>query len=173
MSRCIQVFNITWDLPCLYPGSVFVFSFFLNRKSLSLSFFNYSFIFETALGLCCCAWALSSCREQGLLFVEVHRIREAQAIGSQASVVATPALEHRLNSCGASLIAQWVKSLPAMQESWVQFLGREDPLEKEMATHSSILAWKIPWTVEPGRLQSMGLQEVRQSRASKHSTAQA
>ena len=46
-----------------------------------------------------------------------------------------------------------------MQETWVRFLGREDPLEKEMATHSSILAWRIPWTEEPGGLQSMGLQE--------------
>jgi len=60
----------------------------------------------------------------------------------------------------ASLIAQSVKNLPAMQETWVRFLGREDPLEKEMATHSSILAWRIPWTEEPGRLQSMGLQEL-------------
>ena len=60
---------------------------------------------------------------------------------------------------GASLVAQLVKNLPAMQETWVQFLGWEDPLEKEMATHSSILAWRIPWTEEPGRLQSMGSQE--------------
>ena len=52
----------------------------------------------------------------------------------------------------ASLVAQWVKDLPAMQETWVQFLGREDALEKKMAIHSSILAWKIPWTEEPGRL---------------------
>ena len=59
----------------------------------------------------------------------------------------------------ASLIAQSVKNLPAMQETRVRFLGREDPLEKEMATHSSILAWRIPWTEEPGRLQSMGSQE--------------
>ena len=51
-----------------------------------------------------------------------------------------------------------VKNLPAMQDTWVQFLGWEDPLEKEMATHSSILAWRIPWTEEPGGLQSMGLQ---------------
>ena len=49
-----------------------------------------------------------------------------------------------------------------MQETWVQLLGWEDPLEKEMETHSSILAWKIPWTEEPGGLQSMGLQRVRQ-----------
>ena len=52
-----------------------------------------------------------------------------------------------------------VKDLSAMQKTWVQSLGQEDPLEKEMATHSSILAWKIPWTKEPGELQSMGLQK--------------
>ena len=60
----------------------------------------------------------------------------------------------------ASLVAQTVKRLPAMLETWVQFLGQEDPLEKEMAIHSSTLAWKIPWTEEPDRLQSMGLQRV-------------
>ena len=57
-------------------------------------------------------------------------------------------------------MAQTVKNLPAMQENQVRSLGREDPLEKEMATHSSILAWKIPWTEETGRLQSMGSQRV-------------
>ena len=95
------------------------------------------------------------------------------------------ALEHRLSSCGswtlllhgmigsmslywqedslplgASLVAQMVKRLPAMREMQVQSLGRDDPLEKEMATHSRTLAWKIPWAEEPGRLQSMGLQRV-------------
>ena len=55
----------------------------------------------------------------------------------------------------ASLIALSVKNLPAMQETWVRFLGQEEPLEKDMATHSSILAWRIPWTEEPGGLQSM------------------
>ena len=54
-----------------------------------------------------------------------------------------------------------VKDLPAMQETQVQSLGQEDPLEKEMATYSGILAWRIPWTEEPGGLQSMGLQKVR------------
>ena len=53
------------------------------------------------------------------------------------------------------------KESPAMQETWVQSLGREDPLEKGMATHSSILAWRIPWTEEPGGLQSIGSQRVR------------
>ena len=58
-----------------------------------------------------------------------------------------------------SLVAQSVKNLPAVQETWVRFLSWEDSLEKEMATHSSILAWRIPWTEESGRLQSMGSQE--------------
>ena len=58
-------------------------------------------------------------------------------------------------------MAQRVKRLPAIQETQVQSLGREDSLEKEMATHSSILAWRIPWIEEPGRLQSMGSQRVR------------
>ena len=61
-----------------------------------------------------------------------------------------------------SLVAQTVKRLPAMRETWVQFLGLEDPLEKEMVIHSSTLAWKILWTEEPGRLQSMGLERVGQ-----------
>ena len=58
----------------------------------------------------------------------------------------------------ASLGAQMVKSLPTMRETWLQFLDWEDPLEKEMAAHSSTLAWEIPWTEEPGGLQSMGSQ---------------
>ena len=57
--------------------------------------------------------------------------------------------------------AQTVKNLPAMQETWVQSLGWKDPLEKGMATHSSILAWKISWTEKPGGLQSIGSQRVR------------
>ena len=57
-------------------------------------------------------------------------------------------------------MAQTVKNLPAVQETWVPSLGREDPLEEGMATHSSILAWRIPWTEEPGGLQSMGSQRV-------------
>ena len=61
----------------------------------------------------------------------------------------------------SSLVAQSVKSLPAIRETQVQSLGQEDPLEKKMATHSSILAWRIPWTEEPGELQSMGSQRVR------------
>ena len=59
-----------------------------------------------------------------------------------------------------SLVAQRVEPLPAMQETWVRSLGQEDPLEKKMATHSSTLAWKIPWKEESGRLQSMGSRRV-------------
>ena len=68
-------------------------------------------------------------------------------------------IEHLLCIWEAA-VAQRVKHLPAMQETWVLSLGQEDPLEKEMATHSSTLAWKISWTKKPGRLQSMGSQRV-------------
>ena len=61
----------------------------------------------------------------------------------------------------ASLVAQTMKNLPAMRETQVRPLGQEDPLEKGMATHSNTLAWRIPWTEEPGGLQSMGSQRVR------------
>ena len=59
------------------------------------------------------------------------------------------------------LVDQMEKNLPAMQKSWIRILGQEDTLEKGLATHSSILAWRIPWTEEPDGLQSMGLQRVR------------
>ena len=61
-------------------------------------------------------------------------------------------------------MAQRLKRLPAMKETWVRSLGQEDPLEKEMATHSSILAWRIPWTEEPGRLQSTGVAKSQTER---------
>ena len=66
----------------------------------------------------------------------------------------------RIGQDWASLVVQRLKHLPAMRETWVRSLGREDPLEKEMATHSSILAWRIPWMEEPGGLQSTGSQRV-------------
>ena len=83
------------------------------------------------------------------------------------SWIQTPAVELLnelsmfLNLSRASLVAQRLKHLPPMWETWVRSLGWEDPLEKEMATHSSTLAWRIPWKEEPGRLQSMGSQRVR------------
>ena len=67
----------------------------------------------------------------------------------------------RLSWFGASLVAQMVKNLPERQETQIPFLDQEGPLEKEMATHSSILAWKIPWMDESARLQSVGWQRVR------------
>ena len=74
-------------------------------------------------------------------------------------------MEGWLKNCGtiisASLMAQRVMHPPTMRETWVRSLGQEDPLEKEMATHSSTLAWKIPWMEEPGKLQSMESQRVR------------
>ena len=69
---------------------------------------------------------------------------------------------------GASLVAQRLKRLPTMWETRVQSLGREDPIEEGMVTHSSILAWEIPWTEEPGRQQSMGLQRVGHNWSTKH-----
>ena len=69
-------------------------------------------------------------------------------------------LGSKITADGDCRVAQTVKRLPTMRETQVQSLDREDPLEKEMATHSSTLAWKIPWTEEPGRLQSMGSQKV-------------
>ena len=78
--------------------------------------------------------------------------------------------------CVSSLTAQWVKNPPVTQETretWVRFLGREDPLEKEMATYSSILVWKIPWTQELEGLQSKELQRVRHDWATKHAAQSA
>ena len=68
------------------------------------------------------------------------------------------------------LVAQMAKNLPAMQETWAQSRGWGNPLEEGMATHSSILAWRVPWTEEPGGLQSVGLQRVGHDWAAKHST---
>ena len=73
-----------------------------------------------------------------------------------------------LQTQGASLVAQLVKNLPAVQETWVQSLGWEDPLEKGMETHCSILAWRIPWTEEPDELQSMGSQRLGHEQATNH-----
>ena len=72
-----------------------------------------------------------------------------------------PGIAATMTAFGASLVAQMVKRLPATQKTQVQSLGQEDPLEKKMATHSSIIVWQIPWTEELGRLQSMGSQRVR------------
>ena len=82
-----------------------------------------------------------------------------------ASLVGILALILKAVRNEASLVAQIVKNLPAMQETWVQSLGQEDPLKKDIATHPSVFAWRIPWTEEPGGLQSLGSQKS-QSRLS-------
>ena len=82
---------------------------------------------------------------------------------SQASFMASELLKKALtSSLVASLMAQRVKNLPAMWETRVRFLGQEDPLEESLASHSSILAWRVPWTGGPGGLQSVESQRVRQ-----------
>ena len=79
-------------------------------------------------------------------------------------------IDYPLQYCWASLVAQVVKNLPAMWETWLQSLSWEDPVEKGMATNSSILAWRIPWTEEPSRLQSLGSQRVRTQLSNFHYT---
>ena len=89
-------------------------------------------------------------------------MRDFIVLGSK--ITADGDCSHEIKRClllPASLVAWMVKRLPTMQETQVQSLGWEDPLEKEMATHSSILAWRFSWMEEPARLQSMGLQRVR------------
>ena len=100
-----------------------------------------------AVGLYCCVRDFFSCDKQGLLFV---------AVRGRGFLIVVDSLVVE-----ASLVAQTVKNLLAIQETQVRSMCQEDPLEEGVATHSSTLAWRIPWTEEPGRLQSMGSQRVR------------
>ena len=86
---------------------------------------------------------------------------EREGSNSVGRVVAPPKLYLHFSSFWIFSVAQMVKNLPAMKETRVQSLGQKDPLEKGMAIHSSVLAWRIPWTEDPGRPQSMGSQRVR------------
>ena len=121
-------------------------------------FLNFIYLFLTALGLRCFTWALvAENRDYSLavvcwLLLVVASHCRARAVGRMG-----------FHSCSThqswvSPVAQTVKNLPALQETQVQSLGQKDPLEKGMTTCSSILAWRIPWTEEPGGLQSMGSQ---------------
>ena len=99
------------------------------------------------------AWKIPWTEEPGRLHV-VHGVAKSRTRLSDFTSLHAPRQ--------ASLVAQTVKNLPAMQETWVQSLGWEDSLEKGVATHSSILAWRVPWTEEPGGQHSMGSQRVGQ-----------
>ena len=93
----------------------------------------------------------------------------ALPVSSQSSVcfcvLVSSSYKNNSHWIRASPVAQWGENLPAMQETWIQSLGREDPLEEGMVTHSSILVWKIPWTGKAGRLQSRGCQESDKTEA--------
>ena len=93
--------------------------------------------------------------------VEGHRLIYRNQFYSCILAMNTWTMELKIQHHLTSLVAQTVKRLSTMWETWVRSLGWEDPLEKEMAVHSRTIAWKIPWTEEPGRLESMGLQTVR------------
>ena len=110
-------------------------------------------------------WSLVGCRLWGHKESDMTETTQQQ---QQQGLSQRIAYSRRFR--GASSMVQWVNNSPAMQETQetlFQSLGWKDPLEKEMATHSSILAWEIPWTEEPGKLQSTGLQRVRHDLATK------
>ena len=130
------------------------------EKCLFRSFFHFLIWLFVFLVLSCMSasifWKLILCQLfHLLLFSPILRVVFFTLL------IVSFAIQKLLSLIRASLVAQRLKHLPAMQETHVQSLDREDPLEKEMATHFSILAWRIPWTEEPGRLQSMGSQKVR------------
>ena len=101
------------------------------------------------------------CKRKFYIYIVVQILTLfSAALGSTSNIMLIFKWVWLLKRGLASLVAQRVKHLPAVQETWVRSLGWEDPLEKKMATHSSILAWRIPWTEEPGGLESTGSQRV-------------
>ena len=123
-----------------------------------ICFLEFLFIYLAAPGLSCCTNDLQS-QHVGSSFL-TRNWTWAPALGMQSLSHCTTCAFWFDISSAIYLVVQRVKSLTAMWESWVLSLGQEDPLEKEMPTHSSILAWKIPWMEEFGRLQAIGLQRV-------------
>ena len=97
----------------------------------------------------------------------IHGIFQARVLEWGAITFSNDLSYPQTNVVLTSLVAQMVKNLPAIWKTQVRSLGQEDPLKEEMASHSSSLAWKIPWTEEPGRLESMGSQKVRHNLATK------
>ena len=99
--------------------------------------------------------------ENGAWWATVHGVAKSQTwLSDFTSLQAVASCKNSHNTLWASLVAQRLKRLPGMWETRIRSLGRGDPLEKEMAIHSSILAWRIPWTEKPSRLQSTGSQRV-------------
>ena len=139
-------------LPSIFP-SIRIFS---NEPDLRIRWPKYwSFSFTIS----------SSNEHPGLISFRMDLLDLLAVQGTLKSLLQHHSSKASILQCsaffGASMVAQVVKHLPAVQETQVRSLGWEDPLEKEMATHSSTLAWKIPWTEEHGRLQSIGSPRVR------------
>jgi len=133
--------------------------FFLNLDAVKFTFYNI---------LCCGFWKMHRAVYPLPQTHDTEQSHHLQILSSTSAINSSQPLEATdLSSAPViswpriSLVAQMVKRLPTMWKIWVWSLGQEDPLEKEIATHSSTLAWKIPWTEECGRLQSMGSQRVR------------
>ena len=130
----------------------------LAGNSHCCSFLKMKSFYSKCPALCCLTCTISSCQWYliiiSLTCISNWPLCQCHKVNFNTSFLIL------FRSIIASLVAQMVKSPPAMQEPWVQSLGWEDPLEKGMLTHSSILAWRIPWTEEPSRLQSMESQRV-------------
>ena len=123
-----------------------------NDNLLYILFFSYQFCFKRNF--------LEFCPQPSVSAVSLSN----ESTITQCTIWFITKIRAHFSPNGASLVAQRLKHLPAVQETRVRSLSREDPLEKEMAIHSSILAWRIPWSEEPGRLQSMGSQSRTQLR---------
>ena len=139
-----------------------ILAFWMLSFKPAFSLSSFTFIKRLFSSSSLSAIRVTSYAYQSLLFLPAILIPPCDS--------SNPAFGMRYSECRPSQVAQKVKCLPAMWETQVWSLDWEDPLKKEMATHSSTLAWKIPWRKEPGRLQSMGLQRVGHDWATSHST---
>ena len=149
-------YKIASIVPILYSRPLLVIYFIYSTVERDLALASYTVCVLTLLQSCPTLCNLMDCSLLGSL-CPWDSLSKNAGVGSLLwGIFLTQGLNSR-----ASLVAQMVKCLPTIWETWVRSLGQEDPLKKEMATHSSIHAWKIPWTEEPGGLQSMGLQRVR------------
>ena len=144
--KCFPDFLWCWKLGCVYKSSLNTLVIFLKYNILDHHFFVLILDSSNVFYLV----PLILFKEKAMR--AYHKAEHVNVIEKVFKFIFIPQ---------SFLMVQTGKNLPAMQETWVHFLGWEDPLEKGTATHSSILAWRISWIEEPGRLQSMGLQRVR------------